>query len=238
MTEIIDYYFATISPYAYLGHDRFTAIAKKHGATVAVKPINLGEVFPVSGGLPLSKRAPQRQAYRLVELVALVAVSQQADAHPAQILSGERRPCRALDPRRRRIGRNARPRPGRRRRPRDLGAGSRYRRCRHDAGNRRRVRTPGRLGQARASPGNRGEICRAHPGGDRPAACSARRPTSSPANCSGDRIDSTSSTAKWQNSVFSTAGSFRASFESWAGRFLRGDRFAASCTSGRESRNA
>ena len=68
MPRTIDYYFATISPYAYLGHDRFAAIAQKHGATVAVKPINLGEVFPVSGGLPLSKRAPQRQAYRLVEL--------------------------------------------------------------------------------------------------------------------------------------------------------------------------
>jgi 2-hydroxychromene-2-carboxylate isomerase len=68
MTRTVDYYFATISPYAYLGHDRFVAIAQKHGATVAVKPINLGEVFPVSGGLPLSKRAPQRQAYRLVEL--------------------------------------------------------------------------------------------------------------------------------------------------------------------------
>jgi len=68
MTRTIDYYFATISPYAYLGHDRFVAIAQEHGATVAVKPINLGEVFPVSGGLPLSKRAPQRQAYRLVEL--------------------------------------------------------------------------------------------------------------------------------------------------------------------------
>ena len=68
MTRNIDYYFATVSPYAYLGHDRFVAIAHKHGATVAVKPINLGEVFPVSGGLPLSKRAPQRQAYRLVEL--------------------------------------------------------------------------------------------------------------------------------------------------------------------------
>ena len=68
MTKTIDYYFATISPYAYLGHDRFAAIAQKHGATVAVKPINLGEVFLVSGGLPLSKRAPQRQAYRLVEL--------------------------------------------------------------------------------------------------------------------------------------------------------------------------
>jgi 2-hydroxychromene-2-carboxylate isomerase len=68
MPRTIDYYFATISPYAYLGHDRLVAIAQRHGATVAVKPINLGEVFPVSGGLPLSKRAPQRQAYRLVEL--------------------------------------------------------------------------------------------------------------------------------------------------------------------------
>ena len=64
----IDYYFATISPWAYLGHDRFVAIAQKHGATVAVKPVNFGDVFPASGGLPLSKRAPQRQAYRLVEL--------------------------------------------------------------------------------------------------------------------------------------------------------------------------
>jgi 2-hydroxychromene-2-carboxylate isomerase len=68
MTQTIDYYFATVSPYAYLGHDRLKAIAQKHGATIAVKPINLGDVFPVSGGLPLSKRAPQRQAYRLVEL--------------------------------------------------------------------------------------------------------------------------------------------------------------------------
>lgn len=68
MPKVIDYYFATISPYAYLGYDRLTAIAQNHGATVAVKPMNLGEVFPVSGGLPLSKRAPQRQAYRLVEL--------------------------------------------------------------------------------------------------------------------------------------------------------------------------
>jgi 2-hydroxychromene-2-carboxylate isomerase len=68
MTKLIDYYFATISPFMYLGHERFVAIAAKHGATIAVKPINMGEVFPVSGGLPLSKRAPQRQAYRLLEL--------------------------------------------------------------------------------------------------------------------------------------------------------------------------
>ena len=68
MTKLIDYYFATISPFMYLGHERFVALARRHGATIAVKPINMGEVFPVSGGLPLSKRAPQRQAYRLLEL--------------------------------------------------------------------------------------------------------------------------------------------------------------------------
>jgi 2-hydroxychromene-2-carboxylate isomerase len=33
-----------------------------------VMPMDLGKVFPISGGLPLGKRAPQRQAYRLVEL--------------------------------------------------------------------------------------------------------------------------------------------------------------------------
>jgi 2-hydroxychromene-2-carboxylate isomerase len=33
-----------------------------------VLPVDLGRVFPVSGGLPLARRAPQRQAYRLVEL--------------------------------------------------------------------------------------------------------------------------------------------------------------------------
>jgi 2-hydroxychromene-2-carboxylate isomerase len=68
MDKVIDYYFATISPFMYLGHERLVAMAAKHGAAIAVKPINFGEVFPVSGGLPLSKRAPQRQAYRLLEL--------------------------------------------------------------------------------------------------------------------------------------------------------------------------
>ncbi|HVO90771.1 MAG TPA: 2-hydroxychromene-2-carboxylate isomerase [Casimicrobiaceae bacterium] len=68
MSKIIDYYFTPISPWTFLGHDRFVAIARKHNAAISVKPINLGRVFPVSGGLPLSKRAPQRQKYRLVEL--------------------------------------------------------------------------------------------------------------------------------------------------------------------------
>ena len=64
----VDYFFATVSPWAYLGHARFVAMAAAAGAVVRVKPMDLGEIFPLSGGLPLAKRAPQRQAYRLVEL--------------------------------------------------------------------------------------------------------------------------------------------------------------------------
>ena len=69
MTKTVDYFLSPVSPWTYLGHDRLVAIARRHGATVRVKPMDLGRVFPVSGGVPLAKRAPQRQAYRLHELV-------------------------------------------------------------------------------------------------------------------------------------------------------------------------
>ena len=68
MPNTIDYYMTVASPWTYLGHERLRAIAKRHGAAIAVKPVDLGRIFPVSGGLPLPKRAPQRQAYRLTEL--------------------------------------------------------------------------------------------------------------------------------------------------------------------------
>jgi 2-hydroxychromene-2-carboxylate isomerase len=68
MPKTVDYYLAPQSPWTYLGHQRFVQIVKDAGATVRVMPMDLGKVFPISGGLPLGKRAPQRQAYRLVEL--------------------------------------------------------------------------------------------------------------------------------------------------------------------------
>ena len=68
MPKTVDYYLAPMSPWTYLGHQRLVQIAKAAGATVRVMPMDLGKVFPISGGLPLGKRAPQRQAYRLVEL--------------------------------------------------------------------------------------------------------------------------------------------------------------------------
>lgn len=65
----IEYYFSPSSPWTYLGHQRLVAIAARHQAQVEVLPVDLGgSIFPGSGGLPLAKRAPQRQAYRLVEL--------------------------------------------------------------------------------------------------------------------------------------------------------------------------
>jgi len=68
MRHAVDYYFAPHSPWTYLGHARFEAILAKTGASVRLLPIDLGQVFPVSGGLALPQRAPQRRAYRLLEL--------------------------------------------------------------------------------------------------------------------------------------------------------------------------
>lgn len=68
MRRKVDYYFVPQSPWAYLGHERFAALLRDTGAAVRVLPMDLGKIFPLSGGLPLQKRAPQRQAYRLLEL--------------------------------------------------------------------------------------------------------------------------------------------------------------------------
>ena len=68
MAKHVDYYVSLNSPWTYLGSKRFEAIARKHGADVTIWPVDFGSVFSVSGGLPLPKRAPQRQAYRMMEL--------------------------------------------------------------------------------------------------------------------------------------------------------------------------
>jgi 2-hydroxychromene-2-carboxylate isomerase len=68
MTPAVDYYFTPASPWTYLGHARFVQLLQDTGCPVRVWPVDFGAIFPVSGGLPVPKRAPQRQAYRLVEL--------------------------------------------------------------------------------------------------------------------------------------------------------------------------
>jgi hypothetical protein len=61
MSTLVTYCFTPVSPWAYLGHARFAQIAAQAGARIAVQPVDFGTIFPVSGGLPLAKRAPQRQ---------------------------------------------------------------------------------------------------------------------------------------------------------------------------------
>lgn len=68
MSRTVDVYFSMVSPWAYLGHAPFMEIAAKHGLIVNWKPVQLGALFAETGGLPLGKRAVQRQRYRMVEL--------------------------------------------------------------------------------------------------------------------------------------------------------------------------
>ncbi|MFY0989789.1 2-hydroxychromene-2-carboxylate isomerase [Halomonas sp. C05BenzN] len=68
MARHITYYYTHISPWSFLGHARLGELAARHGASVDHVPITLGAIFPKTGGLPLPKRAPERQDYRMVEL--------------------------------------------------------------------------------------------------------------------------------------------------------------------------
>src|SRR5689334_14260031 len=68
MSRTVDYYFTLGSPWACLGHKPFLDLAKQYGVTINYKPVDLGEVFPHTGGLPLPKRHPARQKYRILEL--------------------------------------------------------------------------------------------------------------------------------------------------------------------------
>jgi 2-hydroxychromene-2-carboxylate isomerase len=68
MPRQIDYYFSLQSPWAYLGHKPFRELVTAYDLTVNYKPVLLLELFSETGGLPLAKRHPARQHYRLVDL--------------------------------------------------------------------------------------------------------------------------------------------------------------------------
>lgn len=68
MAKQIDYYFSTISPWAYIGHAAFQGVVRSNRCEVVYKPVQLGELFAETGGLPLPKRHPARQRYRMMEL--------------------------------------------------------------------------------------------------------------------------------------------------------------------------
>ncbi len=68
MARRIDYYFSLPSPWAYIGHKLFRDLVKTYDLTVNHKPVVLVDLFSETGGLPLMKRHPVRQRYRMIEL--------------------------------------------------------------------------------------------------------------------------------------------------------------------------
>ena len=64
----IDYYFGTISPFAYLAGDRLERIAARHGAAITYKPLDILQLFDRTGGVRPADRHPSRMDYRAQEL--------------------------------------------------------------------------------------------------------------------------------------------------------------------------
>ena len=65
---ILEYFMSPGSPWSFMGHQRFIEIVNKFNVNVNMYPVNYGEIFPLSGGVPVSKRPIQRQKIRLQEL--------------------------------------------------------------------------------------------------------------------------------------------------------------------------
>jgi 2-hydroxychromene-2-carboxylate isomerase len=68
MPRQVDYYFSFQSPWAYIGHKPFRDVVSAYDLKVNHKPVVLVDLFSETGGLPLMKRHPVRQRYRMVEL--------------------------------------------------------------------------------------------------------------------------------------------------------------------------
>jgi len=68
MSRQVDYYFSFQSHWAYIGHNSFRDLVSAYDLKVNHKPVVLVDLFSETGGLPLMKRHPVRQRYRMVEL--------------------------------------------------------------------------------------------------------------------------------------------------------------------------
>lgn len=73
MTRSIDYYFAPISGYAYLGHRPFLALAAETGAQVRFRPVEIGKVFAATGTTPPFAQSEVRKSYRMQDQARLAA---------------------------------------------------------------------------------------------------------------------------------------------------------------------
>ena len=65
LAGVIDYYFAPISGYAYLGHRPFMQLVEELGATVVYKPLLIAKVFAASQTIPPFAQSDARKSYRI-----------------------------------------------------------------------------------------------------------------------------------------------------------------------------
>ena len=68
MTKILDYYFATPSPWAYFATPRIKKIQEKYNLKINWKPCNLAKIFSINGTLNVKDRPLPVQINRLNEL--------------------------------------------------------------------------------------------------------------------------------------------------------------------------
>jgi 2-hydroxychromene-2-carboxylate isomerase len=68
MPRQVDHYFSLQSPWAYIGHQSFRRLVSAYDLKVNHRPVVLVDLFSETSGLPLIKRHPVRQRYRMVEL--------------------------------------------------------------------------------------------------------------------------------------------------------------------------
>lgn len=61
--KTIEYFYSVRSVYAYLGAPRITALARKHGRTLAHKPIDLGRVVAGYGSPPIAQRSSKHKVF-------------------------------------------------------------------------------------------------------------------------------------------------------------------------------
>ena len=64
----IDYYYTLMSPWAYLGAQRFYDLQNKYSFEINHYPLDISKLFSLTGGIPLRKRSEQRKAVRMMEL--------------------------------------------------------------------------------------------------------------------------------------------------------------------------
>ena len=74
MTKI-EYFYSLLSPFTYLAGLKLEEIAARHGAAIVYRPTDIAHVLTETGGLPVPKRHPFRQEYRLQELNRLSKIN-------------------------------------------------------------------------------------------------------------------------------------------------------------------